>query len=421
MYLPDQSPGPPRPRLRFAGAPYVGRNVWLLGLTSLITDVSSEMVMSVLPAYLVLHLGLSPLGFGAIDGVYQGVGSLVRWVGGAAGDRWRRHKEVAVAGYALSAAARIALLLAGGAWTAIAGAIAIDRLGKGIRTAPRDALISLSSDPRTMGMAFGLHRTLDAIGAFLGPIVALAVLWIAPRSFDSVFVVSFCVAIVGVALIVLFVENVPAARTSATEETLDAPSPFRAARQLFGVAVFRNTTVAASALALTTVSDGFIFLTLQRSSRFGLELFPVLALATAASYFLFAAPAGRLADSVGRSRVFLGGHAALLLVYALLWLRLGTSAVGIFACVAILGLYYAMTDGVLAAAVSASAAPDVRGTGLAVAGVAVSVLRALAAIAFGGLWTAFGIDTALACFAVGLSLAVVLAGWLLSRPERGNG
>lgn len=396
----------------------VSPNVWLLGLTSLVTDVSSEMVTSVLPAYLVLYLGLSPLGFGAIDGVYQGLGSLVRWAGGATADRWRRHKEVAAAGYTLSAASRIALLLAGGMAAAIAAAIALDRLGKGIRTAPRDALISLSSDPRTMGVAFGIHRSLDAVGAFLGPLAALAVLWVTPRSFDSVFVVSFAIALVGVALIVLFVENAPAGPRSSPEASPALDSPFRAAHRLFEVAAFRNTTLAASVLAMTTVSDGFVFLTLQRSSHFGLELFPVLALATAASYFVFAVPAGRLADVVGRSRVFIGGHGALLLVYALLWLRPWPGAAGILVCVAILGLYYAMTDGVLAAAVSASVAPEVRGSALAVTGVAVSVCRALAAVAFGAVWTGFGIDTALICFALGLSLATMAAGRVLGNNER---
>ena len=121
----------------------VSRNVLMLGLTSLFTDISSEMVVSVLPIYLVTFLRLSPVQFGLIDGLYQGVAALVQLAGGVIADRWRRHKEVAWVGYAGSAVSRLGLL-ATTAWTGIAGFLVIDRLGKGLRTAPRDALISLS-------------------------------------------------------------------------------------------------------------------------------------------------------------------------------------------------------------------------------------------------------------------------------------
>src|SRR5919106_2321977 len=182
----------------------VSRNVWFLGLTSLFTDVSSEMVASVLPAYLVLQLGVSPMVFGTIDGLYQGIGSVVRWIGGAAADRSRRHKEFAAAGYAVSALTRLGLLLVGNAWAAITALIALDRIGKGFRTAPRDALISLSASQTNLGAAFGVHRAMDAFGALLGPLAAFAILAASPRAFDLVFVASFSVAIVGVACIVLF-------------------------------------------------------------------------------------------------------------------------------------------------------------------------------------------------------------------------
>src|SRR6476659_8776731 len=123
----------------------ISPTVWALGFTSLLTDVSSEMVASVLPMYLVLQLGISPVAFGVIDGLYQGMAALVRIVGGLLGDRWRRYKELASVGYGISAACRLLILAAGASWTTIAGVVAIDRIGKGLRTAPRDALISLRS------------------------------------------------------------------------------------------------------------------------------------------------------------------------------------------------------------------------------------------------------------------------------------
>jgi hypothetical protein len=187
--------------------PAVGRTVLLLGLTSFFTDISSEMVATVLPLYLVFGLGFSPLAFGVVDGLYQGAATLVRLAGGLGADRWRRHKEVAVAGYGLSAIAKLGLLLAGGVWGAIAAAILVDRTGKGIRTAPRDALISLSVSPAALGTAFGVHRALDTAGAMLGPLLAFVLLSLAPGAYDAVFVVSFCMALVGLGVVTLFVDG----------------------------------------------------------------------------------------------------------------------------------------------------------------------------------------------------------------------
>src|SRR5688572_22099442 len=123
--------------------PGVGRNVWRLGWTSMATDVSSEMITAILPLYLVAYHGFSPLAFGVVDGVQQGLAAAVRWLGGVAGDRFGRHKEVAAFGYAVSAATRLVWLPVGAAISGVATLVALDRIGKGIRTAPRDALISL--------------------------------------------------------------------------------------------------------------------------------------------------------------------------------------------------------------------------------------------------------------------------------------
>src|SRR5919199_636394 len=190
----------------------ISRNVLFLGLTSLFTDISSEMVSTILPLYLVFYLRLTPVRFGVVDGLYQGVASFVYVAGGLAADRWRRHKEVAAAGYALSAACKLGLLAAGGAWVAIATAVVLDRAGKGVRTAPRDALISLSSAPAALASAFGVHRALDTAGAMLGPLVAFGLLAVAPNAFDAVFVASFCAALVGLAVLTLFVEPRPLGR-----------------------------------------------------------------------------------------------------------------------------------------------------------------------------------------------------------------
>ena len=186
----------------------IGANVYFLGLTSLLTDVSSEMVTSILPLYVVFALGLTPLQFGVIDGLYQGAAALARLAGGVLADRWQRHREVAAAGYALSAVCKLGVARGrrrlGPRWPAV---IALDRIGKGIRTPPRDALISLSSAPRRLGLAFGVHRAFDTAGALLGPIVAFAILALLPDAYDVVFVTSFFVALAGLAALLLFVRN----------------------------------------------------------------------------------------------------------------------------------------------------------------------------------------------------------------------
>src|SRR5687768_2189498 len=193
----------------------VGGNVFFLGLTSLLTDISSEMVTATLPLYLLLTLRLAPLQFGLIDGINQGASVLVRIASGLIADRWRRAKEVATAGYAFSAVCRIGLLLVGRNWLALSGVVLLDRIGKGIRTSPRVAMIAASVPSEKLGTAFGVHRAMDTAGAMLGPLVATGLLVVAPGAYDAVFIVSFCFAIVGVSVIGLLVEapatGVPAA------------------------------------------------------------------------------------------------------------------------------------------------------------------------------------------------------------------
>src|SRR5215475_7055163 len=180
--------------------------VWKLGWTSFLTDISSEMVNSALPVYLVIYLHQSPLQYGAIDGVYNGFAVvLVSLAAGLVADRSKRHKEVALAGYGLSAICKALLLASGGVWGWLMAITGLERLGKGIRTAPRDALISLNTPPNMMARAFAVHRALDAGGALLGPLVAFILLAQMPGAFDVLWVTSVLFAILGVAALWLYV------------------------------------------------------------------------------------------------------------------------------------------------------------------------------------------------------------------------
>jgi MFS family permease len=386
----------------------------LLGGVSLLTDISSEMVSTVLPLYLVYIGGFSPLAFGLIDGIYNGATAFVGLAGGFIGDRWRRHKEVAATGYGLSALCKLLLVAVGTALSAIGAIVLLDRAGKGIRTAPRDAMISLATPRRELGAAFGVHRAMDTTGAMLGPLVAFGILALAPLAFTSIFIVSFLFAVVGVAMLVLFVH--PRQKAPGAEAPARPPS-LRGAFGLLRIRRYRALMLGGGALSLATASDAFIFLALQDKVDLQMSVFPLLFVGSAMTFMLLAAPLGRLADRIGRGRVLLGGYAVLFTTYALLLGPLG-GWVLLAAVLGLLGTYYAATDGVLMALGSAVVPEDLRGSGLALLRTTTSAARLLASVIFGALWTIWGINAAIACFGAGLIAAGVLALVLLRRaPE----
>jgi MFS family permease len=390
--------------------PRVSPVVLSLGITSMLTDISSEMVASILPMYLVLHLHLSPLAFGVVDGLYQGVAVLLRVAAGVVGDRWQQHKVVAAAGYGLSAVCKLGILAAGNAWGAIAAVVALDRTGKGIRTAPRDAMITLSSPCSELGVAFGVHRALDAAGAMLGPLAAVLVLAVLPDRFDVIFLASFCLAVLGVAVITLFVD---APRRKVQPLPSAAPS-MRAAFGLLRDRRFRALFFTAGVLSLAAVSDAFVFLVLQQRAGFSAAMFPMLYVGVSLVNFVMAVPGGGVADRMGRLPVFLAGHAMLLAVYAVLLLP-NIGLAHIILCLVLMGGYYAATDGVLSALAGAALPQHLCGSGLALISTASSGSRLLASMLFGALWTWQGINTALTCFMIGLAIAVTTAAVTVAR------
>ncbi|WP_078652643.1 MFS transporter [Streptomyces sp. NRRL F-525] len=402
--------------------------VLALGAVSLITDVSSEMVTAVLPLYLVTGLGLSPLGFGLLDGIYNGFSALVRLAGGHLADRGGgRHKWIAGIGYGISALCKPLLLLAH-TLTPIGLILAADRTGKGLRTAPRDALISLSSAPENRGRAFGVHRAMDTAGALIGPLVAFLILRATVDGYDAVFTVSFCVAVVGVLVLVLFVPGsspTAAPRTEnavrervvderAVDETAVRPT-LRAAFALLTRRDLRRITVCALLLGLATVSDSFVYLLLQRRLGVPDRWFALLPLGTAAAFLLLAVPLGRLADRVGRWQVFLGGHGALLTAYAILLTSWHGTALP-YAVLLLHGTFYAATDGVLMAAASDSVPEQLRSSGLALVQTGQAAARFVCSLGFGAAWTLWGDRTALMASAVALAVCAAFASTL--RPGR---
>ncbi|MFD5409545.1 MFS transporter [Streptomyces nojiriensis] len=430
MYLADRSAPAPGGAKTAADrgpvrAPAVASTVLALGTVSMITDISSEMVTAVLPLYLIAGLGLSPLGFGALDGVYNGVSALVQLTGGHLADRVRNHKLIAGIGYGLSALCKPLLLFAHSLGP-ISVILTLERTGKGLRTAPRDALISLSTPPELQGRAFGVHRAMDTTGALLGPLAAFLILSLTVDGYDAVFGVSACVAVLGVVVLMLFVPSggdtgpVPsgaAAAAGTSSAAADRPDPVRLrdALGLLRLPRLRNLAVCAVLLGLTTVSDAFVYLLLQRRTGIGDQWFPLLPLGTAAVFLLLAVPAGALADRIGRRTVFLTGHALLLTGYGLLLWAPAWPALP-FLVLALHGMFYAATDGVLPAAVAATVPGELRATGMALVGTGQALARFGCSLAFGAAWTLWGTGPALAAAAAGLLCCAAVAGFVL-RPS----
>ncbi len=408
MYVTRETSAAVSPAGLRKGLTGINRNVIGLGFTSLFTDISSEMVSAVLPMYLVLFLRLSPLQFGLVDGLYQGVGALVKIAFGYAADRLSRHKEVAFLGYALSAVCKIGLLAVGSAWGLLAAVVIADRTGKGIRTAPRDALISLSAPPQQLGLAFGVHRALDTCGAMIGPLVAFTLLSLLPNAFDAVFVASLSFAVIGLGVLGLFVENRAVVARGAARPSLGSAFGLLRGRPL------QVVTIAGSLLGLATISDAFLYLGLQQRLNFSSGLLPLLYVVTSLIYFVLAVPLGRLADRVGRARVFVAGYLALVLVYGMLLLpTVGVFELGV--ALALFGAYYAATDGVLMALASPILPTALRTSGMALLTTATSLTRLLASVVFGALWTWAGVETAILVYLVGLVVALLVTLVLFRR------
>ncbi|WP_410790060.1 MFS transporter [Kribbella sp. C-35] len=399
----DGAAKPPRRRALFL----LSGNVFALGTVSLITDISSEMVTAVLPVYLMIGLHLSPTVYGVVDGTYTGATALLRLVGGYVADRARRRKFVAGLGYGLSALAKLGLLAVGNSVGAIGAVIAIDRTGKGLRTAPRDALITLSTAPQYYGRAFGVHRMMDTVGAFAGPLVALGILAATGQAYDAVFVASFCIAAFGVLVLMLFVRD---RRGEQPPKGTVTPS---AVGRLVRLAPVRRLVLAACLAGMVTIGDGFVYLLLQRREELNVGWFPLLAVGTNLSYLLLATPLGVLADKIGRQKVVLGGYIALMLVYLLLFGPVRGWPLLVLV-LALYGLFYAATDGVLIALAGPVLPSGVRTTGIALIQTGQAMSYLVSSVLFGLAWTMWGPTNAIRIAAALVAIAVLVVALLLS-------
>ncbi|MGA2129210.1 MAG: MFS transporter [Xanthobacteraceae bacterium] len=355
--------------------------VWTLGLVSMLMDISSEMIHALLPLYLVGVLHASTLTVGVIEGVAEATASITKIFSGALSDRLGKRKLLAAIGYGLAAATKPVFPLAPNIGWLIAARF-VDRVGKGIRGAPRDALVADLSPPALRGASFGLRQALDTVGAFLGPLLAIVFMMLTGDNFTLVFWIAVVPAILSAALILVGVRDpAPRAETAPVRAPLSTRELGRLGRRFWLV------VVVATLFALARFSEAFLLLRGQ-SVGLPIALAPAVMVVMNLVYSLAAWPAGVLSDRIGRSGVLAAGFA--LLVVADLVLGLGTGLAALAIGVALWGLHMGLTQGILASLVSDTAPDDLRGTAFGAFNLVTGLATLAASILAGGLWDIAG-------------------------------
>ncbi|CAG0985439.1 hypothetical protein BURK1_01975 [Burkholderiales bacterium] len=374
----------------------IPRGVVVLGLVSLCMDLSSEFVHALLPLYLAAGLGASMLAIGLIEGTAEAIALIVKVFSGVLSDAVGRRKPLVLAGYGLAALTKPVFALAPGLGWIVAARFA-DRVGKGIRGAPRDALIADITPPDVRGASFGLRQALDTAGAVLGPIAAIAALaWFA-GDFQMAFWVAVVPAFLAVALIVLGVDE-PERRAPGQRGRRLALSDARRLPRAFWL-----VTGVASLMALARCSEAFLVL---RAADVGIAIghAPWVMVAMTLVYAAVAYPAGAALDRGRGPAMLYAGVAALATAHATL--ALATGAVAVFAGAALWGLHMGLTQGIFAAMVAGHAPEDLRGSAFGVFNLAGGAAMLVASGVAGALWDAAG---ARAAFALGAALALLTA------------
>jgi MFS family permease len=385
----------------------IPRGVWMLGFVSLFMDVSSEMIHALLPVFLLTTVGASAVVIGLIEGVAEATASIVKVFSGVLSDWFGRRKLLAVIGYGLGALSKPLFPLAGSAGLVLTARF-VDRVGKGIRGAPRDALVADLTPPAIRGAAYGLRQSLDTVGAFAGPLLAIGLMLASGGDIQLVFWLAVIPAVISVAILVGGVHEPETARPAKA-----ARSPIRRDElRRLGGAYWRVVAVAA-VLTLARFSEAFLVLRAQEAGL-AMALVPLVLVVMNLAYGLSAYPAGLLADRRDPKRLLVLGFGVL--VAADLVLAFDGGLWAVLAGTALWGLHMGLTQGVLTALVAETVPADRRGTGFGLFNLAGGLALLLASTLAGGLWSWAGSG---ATFLAGAGLTVIgLAGAVLLLPRR---
>ena len=381
----------------------IPRAIWTLGFVSLFMDISSEMVHALLPVFLVSVVGASMVTLGLIEGTAEAIASVSKLFSGWLSDRLRRRKALIVAGYGLAGLAKPIFALAGTVAWVMTGRF-LDRLGKGIRGAPRDAMVADIAPPELRGASFGLRQSLDTVGAFLGPLLAIALMAATDNSIRSVFWLAAIPAALAMAILVIGVKE----PEHPGSETGGLPIRFADLARLHGQ--YWAGVGIGTALMLARFSEAFLILR-ARDVGLTLALVPGILVVMNVAYSLAAYPAGALSDRIGRASVL--GFGIALLVVADILLALGQTIELVLLGVFVWGLHMGFTQGLLATLVADSAPADLRGTAFGVFNLLGGITVVLASAMAGLLWDRHGPSAAF--FASAGFAALALLGIVVYR------
>jgi len=378
-------------------------SVWALGFVSLFMDVSSELIHSLLPVFIVGTLGAGAVALGLIEGVAEATASIVKVFSGALSDRIGKRKPLLLLGYGLAAFTKPLFPLAGSTATVFIARF-IDRVGKGIRGAPRDALVADCTTPEQRGAAYGLRQSLDTVGAFMGPLMAIALLALLANNVRAVFWVAVIPAFIAVAILWVAIKE-PEHAPSARKRIVDLHP-----REL--PKAFWMLTTIAGFFTLARFSEAFLVL---RGANVGLPLTwtPLVLVIMNVAYMASAYPVGRLADRLSRVHLLMVGCGVL--IVANLVLAWAPNTIVALVGVLLWGLHMGFTEGVFAAMVAAAAPDHLRGTAFGVFNLLRGVLLLLASVIAGLLWDVVGaaatFQAAAALAGISLVLMRMVRGW----------
>ena len=389
-------------------SPSIPKSIWALGFVSLLMDVSSELIHSLLPVFMAAVLGMSAFSIGLIEGVAEATALIVKVFSGALSDWWGKRKPLALLGYGLGAASKPLFALAGGAGLIVAARF-IDRVGKGIRGAPRDALVADLAPPQIRGAAFGLRQALDTVGALIGPLLALGLMLLWAGDFRAVFWVAVIPAFLAVALLGWGVQE-PERRVEGKRV-----NPIQRRNLVRLPSAYWWVVGIGAVFTLARFSEAFLVL---RANEGGLPIAwtPLVLVGMNVVYAAAAYPFGKLADRMRHETLLAWGLSLLIVGDALL--AIGNHWTWVWAGITFWGLHLAMTQGLLATMIAAAAPADLRGTAYGVfnlvAGLAMLVASALAGL----LWDQFG---ARVTFIAGGVFAILALVGLVSRDRWNRG
>ena len=386
-----------------AARPRLPRNVWILGFVSLLMDLSSEIYHALLPLFITVTLGLPAVAMGAIDGIAEATANFAKLASGRLSDRSRRRKPWILAGYGLAALSKPLFPLAAGP-AEVMGARFADRVGKGIRGAPRDGMIADETPPELRGRAFGLRQSLDTVGAMMAPLVAIGLMALMLQDIRAVFWIAAIPAVLSFLLAWLALrENV-----SASPETKPAPL-FAGFRELNRPT--KRLLAIGFLFMLARFSEGFLILR-GHDAGLSMTLAPLVLVIFNVAFVVFAYPAGALSDRMGSKGILMIGMGVLIVGNLILAQPLGVA--GLVVGVALWGAHMALTQGIFARMIADAAPPHLRATSFGAFYFVTGIGTLLASLAAGLLWDR---DGPAAAFIASAGVAAVAAAMLTLLPE----